>query len=94
MPSMFVIRWIMVALTAVLAVLLIVRGNVVIGVVLGASSPDAHIAVGATATATRPLPSTAPAARRPPPLITRNTDFAHSDSVARVSCLVGECRPQ
>lgn len=34
MPSMFVIRWIMVALTAALAVLLIVRGNVVIGVVL------------------------------------------------------------
>jgi hypothetical protein len=36
MPSMFVIRWIMVALTTVLAVLLITRGNVVIGVVLGA----------------------------------------------------------
>jgi hypothetical protein len=36
MPSMFVIRWIMVALTGVLAVLLIMRGNVVIGVVLGA----------------------------------------------------------
>ena len=36
MPSIFVIRWIMVALTAVLAVLLIARGNIVIGVVLGA----------------------------------------------------------
>jgi hypothetical protein len=36
MTSMLVIRWVMVALTAVLAALLIARGNVVIGVVLGA----------------------------------------------------------
>jgi membrane protein implicated in regulation of membrane protease activity len=36
MKSMLVIRWIMVALTALLAVLLIARGNVVIGVVLAA----------------------------------------------------------
>lgn len=36
MTSMFAIRWIMVTLTAVLAVLLIARGNVVIGVVVGA----------------------------------------------------------
>jgi hypothetical protein len=36
MGSMLVIRGIMVALTAVLAALLIARGNVVIGVVLGA----------------------------------------------------------
>ena len=36
MTSMFVIRSIMVALSATLAVLLVMRGNVVIGVVLGA----------------------------------------------------------
>jgi hypothetical protein len=34
--SMRVIRWILVGLTAVLAALLVVRGNVVVGVVLGA----------------------------------------------------------
>ena len=33
---MWITRWILVALTAALAVVLIVRGNVVIGVLLGA----------------------------------------------------------
>ena len=36
MTSVWVIRWILVALTAALAVALIVRGNIVIGVLLGA----------------------------------------------------------
>ena len=36
MTSMYAIRWIMVTLTALLAVLLVARGHVVIGVVVGA----------------------------------------------------------
>jgi hypothetical protein len=36
MTSMFAIRWVMVALTAVLAAVLISRGNVVIGGILAA----------------------------------------------------------
>ena len=36
MTSIWVTRWIVVALSAVLAVVLIVRGNVVIGVLVGA----------------------------------------------------------
>ena len=36
MTSLHVVRWILVALTATLAVVLIVHGNVVIGVLLGA----------------------------------------------------------
>jgi hypothetical protein len=36
MTSIWVTRWILVALTAVLAVVLLVRGDVVIGVIVGA----------------------------------------------------------
>jgi len=36
MPSMWVMRWVIVALSATLAVVLIARGNVLIGVLVGA----------------------------------------------------------
>ncbi|MDQ1459873.1 MAG: hypothetical protein QOI08_1357 [Actinomycetota bacterium] len=36
MPSLRVVRWVLVALTAALAVVLLVNGHVVIGVLLGA----------------------------------------------------------
>jgi hypothetical protein len=36
MNSMWIVRWVLVALTAVLATILVLRGNVLVGVVLAA----------------------------------------------------------